>query len=751
MRSKHSVPMWSGVIALGFAAVAMPAAAANAAATPPWLDAQRPPDERARLAVAAMTLEEKIRLVHGLMAFDTHDADGRPVSVPPDAIADSAGFVPGVARLGIPALFETDASLGVANPMDVRGHDVATALPAGLVLGSTFDPDLAYRAGAMVGAEAHAKGYNVLLGGGMNLVRDPRNGRNFEYLSEDPWESGLLAAAAVRGTQDQHVLSTVKHFALNANETDRWTLDARIDRAALRESDLLAFQIAIERGAPGSVMCAYNKVNGDYACSNDWLLNQVLKKDWGYPGWVMSDWGAVHGAIDAKNGLDQQSGEQLDRRVWFDGPLKAALAGGEVPRARLDDMVRRILRSMWTVGIDQHPPVRTPIDYPAHDALALEIAQKGIVLLKNEGGLLPLAAGAKRIAVIGGHANLGVLSGGGSSQVMPANGPFFRVPVGGNGFMADFRNETYAGDAPLAAIRGLSPSSEVLYDPGIYPLEAAALAAHSDVAIVFVTAHSLEGYDVPSMQLPQGQDAMVAAVARANPRTVVVLETGNPVTMPWVNLAPAIVAAWYPGQAGGRAIADILFGRVNPSGRLPVSFPRVEGDFVRPALPNLGAEKSAEVAIEYTEGADVGYRRYAARSITPLFAFGHGLTYTRFRYAGLRVEGGDTLKVSFDVTNSGARAGADIPQVYLTSAAGKPVFRLIGFSRVELAPGETRRVTLTADRRLLGTFDEKAGVWNLAGGVYRAQLGASAAGASGPQAEGGEARVRAQHGALHGG
>ncbi len=692
----------------------------------PWLDAARPPDERARLALRAMTLDEKIGLVHGIMAFETKDALGRVVPLPPQAIAGSAGYVPGVPRLGIPALYETDASLGVANPLGLRAADVATALPASLLLAATFDPSLAYAAGALVGAEAHAKGFNVLLGGGMDLTRDPRNGRNFEYLGEDPWLAGVMAGAAVRGTQDQHVISTVKHFALNANETNRLTLDARIDTGALRESDLLAFEIAIERGHPGAVMCAYNKVNGAYSCGNDWLLDEVLKREWGYRGWVMSDWGAVHGVDDALHGLDQESGEQLDPRVWFDAPLRAALARHVVPMARLDDMVERILRSMFAIGVVEHPPARSTIDYRAHAAVALDIARKGIVLLKNTDGLLPLSARMRRIAVIGGHANLGVLSGGGSSQVMPSNGAPTRIPVGGTGTMEAFRTELYDPSSPLRAIHRAAPGAEITYDPGAYPEGAAAAAAGADVAIVFATRHELEGYDSPGLTLPYGQDAVIDAVARANPHTIVVLETGNPALMPWLDRVPAVLAAWYPGQEGGQAVADLLFGAADPSGRLPITFPRSASDLPRPTLPNLGSAIGAAVSIDYTEGADVGYRWYAHRGISPLFAFGHGLSYTRFQTDHIRVTGGKTLQIRFTVHNVGGRTGADVPQVYLTRAAGRPTLRLIGFRRIELAPGAGREVNLTADPRLLGRFDERSKAWVISAGTYALRIGESA-------------------------
>jgi beta-glucosidase len=702
----------------------------------PWMDARRSPDERARLAVAAMTLDEKIALLHGPMALPFVGRDGVAVAVPAAAIP-AAGYIPGLVRLGIPALYETDASVGVANPQGIRPGDLATALPASIALASTFDPSLAYAAGALVGEEAHAKGFNVLLGGGMNLTRDPRNGRNFEYLGEDPLLSGTLAGAAVQGTQSQYVISTLKHFALNANETNRTTLDARIDKASLRESDLLAFEMAVERGHPGSIMCGYNLVNGAHDCGNRWLLVEVLKHDWHFPGWVMSDWGAVHGVEDAANGLDQESGEQIDKAVYFDGSLKRAVERGVVSTARIDDMVHRILRSMFAVGIVEHPPVHEAIDYATHAQVALDVARKGIVLLKNDAGMLPLAPGMKRIAVIGAYADSGVLSGGGSAQVLPSNGPFIRIPTGGA--KLNWNDELYDPSAPLEAVQRAAPASEVDFDTGEFPARAAALAAKADVALVFVTRFEHEGMDIPDISLPNGQDALIEAVAAANPHTVVVLETGNPVAMPWLGKVPAVLVAWYPGQEGGQAIADLLFGAVNPSGRLPISFPRSTADLVRPALPNLGADRDAAVQVDYTEGADVGYRWYAARGTEPLFPFGYGLSYTRFEYGGLQVSGGKQLAVQFQVQNTGKIKGADVAQVYLTSAAGEPVLRLLGFQRVELEPGEKRTIRLTADPRLLGRFDESAGRWGVKRGVYRVNLGKSA----GELLAGGEAEIAA--------
>lgn len=682
----------------------------------PWLDAKRPPDERARLAVAAMSLDEKLSLLHGPMPLPFL----KSAPVPSEAIA-GAGYVPGVPRLKIPALFETDASLGVTNPGGSRPQDVATAMPAGLALASTFDPSLAYRAGALIGREAHAKGFNVLLGGGVNLARDPRNGRNFEYLGEDPYLAGVLAGQAIRGTQDQHVVSTVKHFALNDNETNRRSLDAQIDRNALRESDLLAFELAIETGHPGSVMCSYNLLNGTHACANSWLLDEVLKRDWKYPGWVMSDWGAVYGAEDAVHGLDQQSGEQIDKEVWFGEPLKRAVADGHIPLSRIDDMARRILRSRFAVGTIEDPPRKVTIDYGLGDGEALEVARRGVVLLKND-GVLPLAKNLGRIAVIGGQSQFGVLSGAGSSQVTPSNGEVLKIPVGGEGIMGAFRTQYFFPSSPLKQLTARLPNAKVHFDSGYFPGEAAALASRVDVAIVFVTRHELEGFDIPSLTLPQGQDELIRAVAKANPNTVVVLETGNPVAMPWLSSVKAVLAAWYPGQEGGRAIAEILSGEVNPSGRLPITFPVDVAQIIRPALPNLMADPEANVSLRYEEGADVGYRWYQRHGVKPAFAFGHGLSYTSFAYSNLKVMGGKTLTLSFDVSNTGDRDGADVPQAYLTRAGDESTYRLIGFERVELKHGDRTHVVLKADPRLLGHFDEKERHWTVTAGTYQVEL-----------------------------
>ncbi len=695
---------------------------AQAPADRPWMNAKLSPDQRAALLEKEMTLDERIGLVHGPMSMPIFG-----IKKPEGAIG-SAGYIPGIPRLGVPALQESDASLGVTNPLGVRPGDGATALPSGQALAATFNVKLAYEGGAVVGREARAKGFNVQLAGGVNLARDPRNGRNFEYLGEDPWLAGSLAGASIKGIQDQGIVSTIKHFSLNGQETSRHFANSVIDEAAHRESDLLAFEIAIEKGQPGSVMCAYNLVNGDYSCGNPHLLNDVLKRDWGYKGWVMSDWGAVHATDYIVKGLDQQSGEQLDAKIWFGEPLKAAVEKGEVPAARLSDAARRILRSMFAAGLFDKPV--TPggtVDYDAGARTARAAAAEGIVLLKNRESLLPLAKTAKTIAVIGGHADAGVLSGGGSSQVVPPGGAARVVPLGGEGMMGPFRSQYFNGSSPLAAIRKVAPGAKVTFDDGRYLSSAVAAAKAADIVVVFGEQWMGEGEDAPDLSLPNGQDALIAAVAAANPNTVVVLQTGGPVSMPWLGQAGAVVEAWYSGAKGGEAIADVLFGEVDASGRLPMTFPAAIDQYPRAELPGLGLPEKTQFDVVYSEGADVGYRRFATSGQKPLFPFGYGLSYTRFAYSNLKVAGGDTLTIDFDVANTGARAGKDAPQVYLTGAAGKTLQRLIGFEKVALAPGETRHVTVTADPRLLGAFDAKANRWSLTGGDYQVAVGASSA------------------------
>ncbi|SFN70354.1 beta-glucosidase [Sphingomonas sp. OK281] len=720
-------------------APAMPASSPTRPLAGAWNDTTRPAAERADALVKAMTQAEKLQYVHGF--FPPMVKPAAPDMIP------SAGYVPGVPRLGIPTLRESDASLGVANQVEQRKGDVATALPASLATAASFDPAIAYAGGAMIGKEARAKTFNVLLAGGVNLTRDAWNGRNFEYLGEDPLLTGIMGGASIRGVQSNHIVSTIKHFVLNSQETGRAILDAKIDPTALRESDLLAFEIAIAEGKPGSVMCAYNRIDGDYACENKVLLTDVLRGDWKYPGFVMSDWGAVHSTEKAANaGLDQESGQELDSKMFFGAPLADAVKAGRVSTARLDQMVHRILTGVIASGLydDPTPATAQPIDYAAHAEVAQRAAEAGIVLLKNDGDVLPLARTARSIVVIGGHADVGVLSGGGSSQVRSVGGAPIEIPLT-SGAAASFARVTYHASSPLRAIRAIAPQAKVMFVDGSDPAAAAAAARAADIAIVFATHWQTEAQDAPSLSLPDNQDAVIDAVAAANRHTVVVLETGGPVLMPWVARVPAIVEAWYPGQRGGEAIARVLFGDVDASGRLPISFPRTIDQLPRPrpvvsptggtdndASANAGAGDAAALPsypVEYREGADVGYRWYATRKDHPLFPFGFGLGYAKMQIGKPRFTGAAgtpgkaDITVTFDVTNRGKRSGTVVPQLYATLPGGGAP-RLVGWARRSIDAGQTTSMTITADPRALARW-EKSG-WRIGGGAYALTLATDA-------------------------
>jgi len=720
-------------------AMAETTAQTQASAARPWSDPALSPDERARLAVEAMTLDEQISLMRtqigfGLLSLGVPLPDSVPQNMrkyTPEGALGSAGYVPATPHLGLPAQQMSDASLGVANLGGIlRPGDEATALPASLALAATFNTELARQAGQVVGAEAFAKGFNVQLAGGVNLAREPRNGRNFEYAGEDPLLSGLIIGETIAGIQDKHVVSTVKHYALNSQETGRFVHDARIDEGALRESDLLAFEIANARGRPGSVMCAYNKINGVYACENPFLLTEVLRDDWNYPGWIMSDWGAVHSlkpSLDA--GLDQESPQD---DPYFD-ELKAAVESGQIPVERVAESARRILRSLFAVGAVDNVAVKGgTIDQAANAAVAEQVALQGMVLLKNEGGLLPLAASAKRIVVIGGFADRGVLAGGGgSSQVMPFGGSF-RDARGREGISA-LLAPVYGLSSPLKALQTLRPDADIQFDYGSDPARAAELARTADVAIVFATRPEEEGLDAENLLFPFGQDDLIAAVADANPHTVAVLESGNPTAMPWLSKVGAVLQAWYPGQRGGEAIAKLLTGEASPSGRLPMTFPASVEQLPRPNIPGFdpalrtpfGLGKPVEpFGFDMQEGSDVGYRWFERTGAKPLFAFGHGLTYTSFRYTDARFAGGADLTATVTLTNTGARAGTEVAQLY--AAPPGRTHRLVGWARVELQPGESRTVTVTADPRLLASWDASADGWRRAGGDYQVYIGRAA-------------------------
>ena len=710
-----------------------PAALGQKPAPQPWMNPSLDPDARADLMIHEMTLDEKIQLVHGNGWGVLRD--GAPVASRHNG---GAGFVPGIPRLGLPDINLADSAVGVR--MAALNGRYATLLPSVLGMSASWDPDAAFLYGSVIGRELRAQGYNMSIGGGVDLIREPRNGRNFEYASEDPILAGIMVGQLARGVQSNHIMGDIKHYALNDQETGRNTLNAILNLRALRETDLLAFQIAIGLAHPAGVMCSYNRINGDYACENDYTLNQVLKRDWGFKGFVLSDWGGTHSTVKAAlAGLDM---DQPGDDNFFSDPLKQAVLAGTVPQARLDDMVHRIVRSMFAAGvIDQPPMPRSVVDPFRGRDDAQSIEEESLVLLKNAGGILPLSAAKVRsIAVIGGHADVGVLSGGGSAQVDSPGGNAVDPKMGAS----VWGKAVYFPSSPLRYIREqAAPDAHIAYDAGTDPAAAAKTAASAQLAIVFVTQWMSEGQDSATLSLPDQQDALVAAVAAANPNTIVVLENGGPVSMPWAANVKGILESWYPGIGGGQAIANILFGRVNPSGKLPVTFPATEADLPHPQVTGLtprtgnngadagGARNQARnFPVDYNvEGMAVGYRWFQEKNKQPLFAFGFGLSYTHFVYSDLGFMRSATIYVTFTLRNTGAQAGDEIAQVYVTlpASAGEPFRKLAGWKRVSLAPGASQTVTIPLDQLCLSIYSPTDDKWTRPAGDFLFEVGGSSA------------------------
>jgi beta-glucosidase len=710
----------------------------------PWENRSLSPDERADLVIEKMTLDEKIQLVHGLgweALFGPLPESGPGTR----AIRSAAEFIPGVPRLGIPDLQMTDSVVGISNA-GVKSR-YATALPSAEAMAAGWDSALSYETGTLIGGEVRAHGFNLSHGSGINLTREPRDGRIFEYMGEDPLLAGTLAGQELKAMKAQNVVTGVKHYVMNDQEAGRLFVNSVIDKRSLRESDLLAFEIALRESNPGSVMCAYNKINGVYACEDDYSLNEVLKTELGFKGFVISDWGGTHSTDKAVlAGLDIE----MPGYSFFGEPLKKAVERGEVPIARLNDMVHRILRTEFDSGIVDNPPQAHVVDVLRGFEVAQKVEEKGAVLLKNEHAQLPLSgANLKSIAVIGGHADVGVMSGGGSGQVSPAGGnsvPPSPDPVPGDP-LGIFSTTVYHRSAPLKGIAEKAKGAVVKFDPGTDRVSAAALARASDVAIVFAVQHTYENMDLSDLSLPENQNAMIEAVAAANPHTIVVLETGGPVTMPWADSVNAIIEAWYPGIRGSEALANVLFGDVNPSGKLPLTFPRSEGDLPHPRhvdqpaldpnhpitpLPNLPivpgiSTNQTAFDVVYDEGLKVGYKWYDAERREPLFPFGFGLSYTTYAYSELKARSDGGLIVTFKVANSGNRAGEEIAQIYITlpASAHEPPRRLVGWNKIALGPGEQKEVTVKVNPQMVSVFNPEKNSWGVVPGEYTVWAGGS--------------------------
>jgi beta-glucosidase len=695
------------------------------------MNKQLSPDQRADLVVKEMTIDEKISLLHG-----TGMAGLSPMSPLATQSNGGAGYVVGIPRLGIPGIQMSDAAYGVRNSGENGRY--STALPSDLAGAASWDLDAAYAYGALIGRELRDQGYNMSLGGGVNLAREPRNGRTFEYMGEDPLLAGKMVGQVMKGLQAQHVLGDIKHYALNDQENGRNAVNVNIDKRAMRETDLFAFEIGLRESNAAAVMCSYNRVNGDYACENKYLLTDVLKRAWNFKGFVLSDWGGVHSAAKASAaGLDHEEPGEL----FYGEDLKKAAESGQIPMAEVDEHVRRILRSMFATGVIDDPPRKSVVDVERGFEVAQRIAEQSIVLLKNDGNQLPLdASHLRNIAVIGAHSDVAMLSGGGSAQVDPPGGNAIMPPGEGR---TTWQAHIWFPTSPLKAIRARAPAVKVQYDPGTNASSAAALAKTADVAIVFAHQWESEGMDLETLSLPEHQDDLIAQVAAANPRTIVVLETGSPVTMAWASQVAGILEAWYPGVRGAEAVARVLFGDVNPSAKLPITFPKRDADLPHPVLVKPPKKSTTDPTdpepwtaiakglpafqVTYDEGLKVGYKWYDAERKEVLFPFGYGLSYTSYSYSDLKLTSGKSVRVSFRLTNTGPRAGAEIAEVYavLPASAAEPPKRLVGWSKVNLGPGENKEVAIEVDPWYLSIFDADKDAWQLLSGQYTFLVGGS--------------------------
>jgi beta-glucosidase len=692
----------SGCLAL-FAALlfVLPAAAPPAVAAPaqsrgrrPWMNRSLSAEQRANLLIRAMTLDDKIALLHG---------------VTPYPVKGYAGYVPPNPRLGIPALTMADGRAGVGND----AKDV-TLLPAPITAAASWDPALLNAYGRVLGEEEWGKGSNVALSPTMDVARVPEWGRTFESYGEDPYLNGQMAAAEIRGIQSQGPIADANMYLTMSQETNRGHINSVVDERTLQEIYLQPFQAAIQEGHVGTVMCAYVQTNGVYSCENPHLLNGFLRKELGFKGWVLSDWGATHSTVaSAQAGLDQE----MPGDRYYGKALKTAVENGQVSMQNLDEHVRRILVTMFHQGLFDYPPKgswQSDVRTPQHAAFSRKVAEQGTVLLKNANHILPLPGSASiSLAVIG--------TAGGSKP---------RAEGGGSsGVIAPYVV------SPLDALRKRAgEGSRVVYADGSNLAEAVQAAQSVHTAIVFASSLEYEGTDRPNLELPGDQNLLIYTVAEANPNTIVVLNNGSPVLMPWINKVRGVVEAWYPGQEDGNAIASILFGDTNPGGKLTLTFPRTAA-----GVPTSTPEQwpGVDGRSVYSEKLEVGYRWYDATGTEPLFPFGFGLSYTTFQLSHLTVtpgrlrstpEGlGQKVVARVDVKNTGKRAGGEVVQAYVEQPPmnGEPPRQLRAFGKVFLNPGETEQVTLTLNGHSFSYYDSGAGHWVSAPGTYQILVGTS--------------------------
>jgi beta-glucosidase len=716
---------------LTLAAALACAVAAHAADTPAYLDKSLPTEARIDDLMGRLTLEEKIGLVHANGLFRSG----------------------GVERLGIPYLWTDDGPQGVREEVGLTSwsaagqtDDFATALPPGLTLAATWNPDLAQACGKVIGEEACARRKNVLLGPGMNIIRTPLCGRNYDYYGEDPWLSSRIAVGYVTGLQAEDTVACIKHYALNNQEKDRGTIDVEVDERTLREIYLPAFEASVKEGHAMAIMAAYNKFRGEYCAQNTYLLTGILKQEWGFKGGVISDWGATHDTREAATkGLDLEMGSRgTFDQYHFAKEFHDGIQNGTYPVALLDDKVRRDLRMLFASGAIDGRKAGS-LNTPAHLETALHIAEEGIVLLKNEGSALPIdTAKVRSIAVIGENAVRKFAAGGNSAGVKA-----FRETTALEGiieragsttnivYSEGYRQPTphHASKEDLAGVKTSELTSATPEESRELADRAVLAAKACDVAIVVAglthQAHADdEGTDRYDLSLPAHQAELIARVVEANPHTIVVLIDGSPIDMdPWLAKVPGVLEAWYGGSEAGHALAAVLFGDVDPSGKLPCTFPRSLAD--TPAQHGgARAYPGVDGVVHYDEGLLVGYRWYDAKKIEPLFPFGFGLSYTSFSYSNLRVtsKGPAAALVECDITNTGTRPGAEVAQLYVRDAHSsvmRPEKELKGFAKVSLAPGETKTVSIGLNARSFAYYSPEKHSWLVEAGDFGILVGSS--------------------------
>ncbi len=710
-------------------------------ATPVYLDSGAPVEQRVEDALSRMTLSEKVSMLHAQSKFSSA----------------------GVPRLGIPEIWTTDGPHGIRpevlwDEWDQAGwtNDSCTAFPALTCLAATWNPELSLLYGKSIGEEARYRGKDMLLGPGVNIYRTPLNGRNFEYMGEDPYLASRMVVPYIRGVQSNGVAACVKHYALNNHEVNRHTTNVTVDDRTLYEIYLPAFRAAVQEGGAWAIMGSYNLYRNEHCCHNSRLLNDILKGEWGFDGVVVSDWGGTHDTDQAiANGLDMEFGSWTNGlsagtsnaydNYYLARPYLERLADGRADTTELNDKVRRILRLAFRTNMNPGRPFGS-LCTPGHVSAARTIAGEGIVLLKNDHGVLPLdLTSPRRVAVIGENAVKMMTVGGGSSslkaryELSPLDG--IRNALEGRATVEYARG--YVGDS-TGEYNGVTTGQNLNDDRSADELiaEAVGLARNADY-VIFIGGlnksehQDCEDSDRSGLELPYDQDRVITELAEANPNLIVVNISGNAVAMPWAGKVPAVLQAWYLGTEAGNAIADVITGRVNPSGRLPMSFPASLGQVPAHSLGTYPGTKRTDGTdifdCNYAEGIFVGYRWLDREKQQPLFPFGHGLSYTTFKYGRATVDSrtvttDGTLTVTVPVTNTGTREGQEVVQLYISdlkSSHPRPVKELKGFRKIRLKPGETAEVSFTVDRRALSYFDPDRHGWVCEPGRFEALVGAS--------------------------